>query len=57
MGNEDGAIRRAIYVSLFFSSLLSVVISSLSSMFSFNLEDQSENNARCARGEAALSIG
>lgn len=53
MGNEDDAVRRAIYVSLFFSSLLSVMSSRVSSMNSVYGFDQSQIGARCVRGEAA----
>lgn len=52
-GNEDEAIRRAIYVRLFFSSLLSVMSSKRSSMNSVYRVGQSAIGARCVRGEAA----
>ena len=53
MGVRDEAIRRAIYVWLFFSPLLSIMSSTLSSIKSINGVDQSELGARCVRGEAA----
>lgn len=51
--DEDEAIRRAIYASLLFSPLVSVVSSRLNAITSVYRVDQSEIGARCERGEAA----